>query len=121
MLSYTGAGGATSDGNQVTYTNGGFVGEGVLEIKITDAYGGQSVAAVTLQNVAPVAAADQFSVSAGSTILHVLTNDQDVESDALTISAVGAASGGTVTSDGAEAHLHAWASLSRHRQVCLHG
>jgi hypothetical protein len=53
VLSYTGNGQATSDGAEVTFINGGFVGEEVVTVRVSDARGGYADAAISLSNAGP--------------------------------------------------------------------
>ena len=100
VLNYAGSGSTSSEDNQIVYRSSGFVGSEIIEVQVSDDYGGSDLATVTLRNVAPVASADRFTISAGGTTFTVLANDSDADSDALVITDVSAVAGGTVTSDG---------------------
>lgn len=98
---YSGSGSVTTDGSQITFSNGGFTGTETIQVGVSDAFGGSGVTTVTLRNEAPAANADRFSVGAGTTVLDVLANDVDPEGDPLAIVSVSSAAGSAVTTDGA--------------------
>jgi hypothetical protein len=101
VLLYAGSGSATSDGAQITFTNGGFTGAETIQVSVSDGVGGTDTATVTLQNEAPVASSDRFALGDAGGVVHVLVNDSDPDGDALTILSVSPAAGGTATTDGA--------------------
>ena len=76
------------------------MGSETLQVRISDGFGGSTVATVTLHNAAPSAGADSFQVGATGAVLEVLSNDTDADQDALVIAAVSEAAGGTLSHDG---------------------
>jgi hypothetical protein len=101
VASYDGAGSATTNGTEITFTNAGFIGAETIQVNVSDGFGGSAAATITLRNDAPVANPDQVTVGTGVVPLDVLANDTDPDGDALTILSVSAGSGGAVTTDGA--------------------
>ena len=87
-------------GTTVTYTAPSTPGSKTFTYTISDGRGGTSSATVTVTvnpfpNFAPEANDDTATVSAnGSVVIPVLTNDLDVNGDALTVTSVSAVSGG---------------------------
>lgn len=88
-------------------------GTASFEYEVTDADGGTSRATVVMNlapiNDAPVAQADALSGTEDTAVVIALTqltgNDTDVDGDALTVTAVGAATGGTVQLQAGAVHF----------------
>ncbi|MGV3532811.1 MAG: DUF7453 family protein, partial [Chthoniobacteraceae bacterium] len=79
-----------------------FTGSDSFTYTITDTAGETATATVSLVNQVPVAGDDSLHVQwiAGAITVSVKDNDTDADSDLLTVTAVGAASHGTTTTDG---------------------
>ena len=99
-------GSVTNNGSSVTYQpNPDYVGTDHFEYIVTDNRGGYDSASVTVTvggggsvNNPPVANNDSASTTENSSVtIGVLANDSDPDGDTLSVSAVGAASNGSVT------------------------
>jgi hypothetical protein len=96
----------TTDGTSVVYTpNANYNGPDSFTYDISDGNGGTATATVaitvTAVNDAPVAINDAATTAEDTAAtITVLANDSDVDGDALTVTAVGVATNGTVTTDG---------------------
>ena len=106
-ISITSVGNAT--GGSVSFEDGliyftpeaGFAGDASFEYTIVDAFGGTSTASVGLVvNIDPEPVDDSFEAEAGTPLFltpaQLLGNDGDPDGDALTLTGVGNATGGTV-------------------------
>ena len=89
---------------EFTYTpNAGFEGDDSFEYTISDGNGGEATATVSITvaakpNTAPVAVADEFSTEFETPAVgNVLTNDSDVDLDALSVLSNTDPANGTVT------------------------
>lgn len=99
-------GSATTDGTSVTYTPAAnFNGTDTITYTISDSSGStdNAMIMVTVNSVndPPVAINDTSTTPSDSSVtISVLSNDSDVDGDALTVSAVGSPATGTATTDG---------------------
>jgi len=97
-------GAATYTATSVTYTPAaGYVGGDSFSYTISDGHGGTGSATISMSvdDRAPVAAADSISTNLNTAItFNPRSNDSDPDGDALTISGVSAASHGSVVNNG---------------------
>ena len=96
---------------------GNWFGDDLFSYTVSDGKGGVDTAEVSVTvssvNDAPIARDDAASVAGGSSVTTlVLTNDSDVDGDALAVVAVGTPAHGTVNQDGASVTYTADAGFS---------
>jgi VCBS repeat-containing protein len=93
------------DGTVTYVPDPDFNGDDTFAYTISDGNGGESQGSVTVQvaavNDAPTAADDAAETDVGTVIsIDLLSNDNDVDGDVLTISSIGSAENGSVTNNG---------------------
>jgi hypothetical protein len=105
ILSYTGNGQVTSDGSEVTFINGGFAGEGVVTVRVSDGRGGFADAAISLRNAGPTTTDKSFHAPVtGSSIVVFKVNpdSSDPDNDSRVVALVSYTGTGSVNTDGAD-------------------
>lgn len=105
VLSYTGNGQATSDGSEVTFINGGFVGEEVITVRVSDGRGGYADAAISLKNTGPNTTDKSFHappLGSSLVVFQVNADSTDPDNDSRVVAIVGSNGAGSVNTDGTD-------------------
>jgi Bacterial Ig domain/PQQ-like domain len=100
IVSVTGAsfGTVSPDGTTIHYVGGpAFNGNDTFTYTISDGFGGNASAIVTLTNAAPIANPDSLALTADGAPLMVTLNDTDADGDSLSLARVEGASFGTAS------------------------
>ena len=105
VLSYTGNGQVTSDGSDVTFINGEFVGQEVVTVRVSDDRGGHTDAAISMTNADPSTTDKSFHapvIGSSLVVFRVDADSSDADNDSTVVAVVSYNGTGSVTTDGTD-------------------